>query len=1551
MGAKENISDIKMIQEKLFFGMLSLTLLTGMTGLAVFADIIVDNGDIGTSYTQTWRISGGSEPYGDDSLWARDGATYTWSFDRQPAGSYEVLMWWSEWPSRSTAIDVTINYYGGSETISINQYVNAGQWNSLGTYNFDSSGSVTITAANGSTVSTCADAVWFREVAGNLPPTATIDSITPNPANAGESISFIGHGDDADGNVTAYNWQSSIDGDLSDANAFSTNSLSEGLHTITFRVKDNGDFWSEEASEILIVGQIPLEVIIDNLDAQTSQTGTWSISGGAEPYGENSYWSRDGASFTWSFTPPQSGAYDVSMWWTQWSSRSGAAPVDITHSGGTTRVYVNQQQNGGQWNYLGTYFFNQVGEYSVTIIAEDPFPTSYCADAVKFSSTETNIAPVAIIDSITPNPAEPGQTVTFAGYGQDADGNVVAYSWNSSIDGNLSNLASFAIDSLSEGQHTINFRVQDNDGSWSQAVTEILSVGAISYEVIIDNRDSQTSRTGTWSVSGGANPYEVDSYWSRDGTTFTWYFTPAQSGQYDVSMWWTQWPSRSDSVPVDIEYSGGTSIVYINQQQNTGQWNNIGNFTYQAGLTYSVTVTSQAGPSSTCADAVRFVYQGGGGGNIPPAATIDSISPNPANPGQTVYFSGHGTDSDGTITGYNWRSSIEGNISSVDSFSKSDLSTGTHTIFFRVRDDANEWSNEVSRTLTIGQQSEEHIYVCPSYGGPELMKPLFIDMLEDIGASQQGSVWVYENYTQGKTYIIHFAENFSSLINALETPNAHVMIIGHANYGLGTAFATPGEAYRGIIEDIRYIDDDRILNLCTPWAHVSVNGMRTGQAYPFWWPVFQNGTNGIMPYDFNDPRGDPPYNYYLTYQVPGNTTYYKVETVRNSALERFSDSRKDAWYSADGSEPNPDDPNHLKYYITNTEPWSPSFESVGYWAEIYNDNSNFFKENYLIASAGQGNRRGRFLFTIPTAGNYNISAWWPASSSRAANVPYTINHGLGSTTIPVNQQLNGGRWNVLGQFYFDANENYSVVVTDDVGSGNVAVDAVRISHVDNPPDIVEADFVAIPTSGPAPLNVQFINTSTGDLTDRTWNFGDGLTNTTRDFIDHQYMSPGVYTVSLSVSGPTGSDSITKVNYITVGGATPALRADFSTWSNSGPVPLRVSFRDSSESGVSEPNGIVSWFWNFGDGQTGTEQNPTHSYSDPGNYTVSLTVTNINGQSDTVTKQNFVRAVIFEKHIDNVDYPKTHYRGKTLLYTGGPQIDKNNFRYSRLMYDSCNSGNYYIEMFNRGLMFYTVANSGGHGSILYLRYYLQGRSDEQIWQIIQDIEPAYDFYNFNEPPPALSPPAPVGAQPTKATASVEAFEPLTTEQEQKIQQLQGLSVEEVFDRLKEIDFVVNEMLLKQAVSTAFEPNKPEAIELALEYVKLPLTELVNDEVVSRTLDFYVAKKTLQAFPDDSIPKLLELYDSNNVIAKSNIIRAVGPMVSNQTVRNLLAGALDDKTTPDEKVDEQIGEPLRICDIAYNQLVLNLKIKDVLRVIGTGHNIEVREYHIAILKGKL
>ena len=75
-----------------------------------------------------------------------------------------------------------------------------------------------------------------------------------------------------------------------------------------------------------------------------------------------------------------------------------------------------------------------------------------------------------------------------------------------------------------------------------------------------------------------------------------------------------------------------------------------------------------------------------------------------------------------------------------------------------------------------------------------------------------------------------------------------------------------------------------------------------------------------------------------------------------------------------------------------------------------------------------------------------------------------------------------------------------------------------------------------PVSGQKPLNVAFTDSSTGVVSSYSWNFGDGNISTLKN-PSNLYTTAGAYTVSLTVTGPGGSDSETKVDYITVVNAT------------------------------------------------------------------------------------------------------------------------------------------------------------------------------------------------------------------------------------------------------------------------------------------------------------------------------------------------------------------------------------------------------------------------------
>jgi PKD repeat protein len=157
-----------------------------------------------------------------------------------------------------------------------------------------------------------------------------------------------------------------------------------------------------------------------------------------------------------------------------------------------------------------------------------------------------------------------------------------------------------------------------------------------------------------------------------------------------------------------------------------------------------------------------------------------------------------------------------------------------------------------------------------------------------------------------------------------------------------------------------------------------------------------------------------------------------------------------------------------------------------------------------------------------------------------------------------------------------------------------------------------AAFTGSPTSGCSPLAVSFTDQSTGEITSWSWTFGDGGTSTTQS-PSHTFNAVGTYEVSLTATGPGGSDTETKTGYITVS-TSPV--AEFSGTPISGNAPLTVTFSDLS---TGSP---TSWSWNFGDGGTSTTQNPSHQYSAVGTYTISLTATNGCG-STTETKTGYI----------------------------------------------------------------------------------------------------------------------------------------------------------------------------------------------------------------------------------------------------------------------------------------------------------------------------------------
>jgi len=100
--------------------------------------------------------------------------------------------------------------------------------------------------------------------------------------------------------------------------------------------------------------------------------------------------------------------------------------------------------------------------------------------------------------------------------------------------------------------------------------------------------------------------------------------------------------------------------------------------------------------------SVPYDLQGTGVGAERPAASIKSIIPSPAKPGETVSMQGEGSDKNAKITAYRWRSSKDGELSTQSAFNTAELSEGRHKIYFKVQNELGIWSEEASKSIYIG---------------------------------------------------------------------------------------------------------------------------------------------------------------------------------------------------------------------------------------------------------------------------------------------------------------------------------------------------------------------------------------------------------------------------------------------------------------------------------------------------------------------------------------------------------------------------------------------------------------------------------------------------------------------------------------------------------------------------------------------------------------------------------------------------------------------------------------------------------------------------------
>ena len=294
------------------------------------------------------------------------------------------------------------------------------------------------------------------------------------------------------------------------------------------------------------------------------------------------------------------------------------------------------------------------------------------------------------------------------------------------------------------------------------------------------------------------------------------------------------------------------------------------------------------------------------------------------------------------------------------------------------------------------------------------------------------------------------------------------------------------------------------------------------------------------------------------------------------------------------------------------------------------------------------------------------------------------------------------------------------------GGGGGGDDSGGTGPSNDPP---VASFTANPLSGGAPLAVTFTSTST-NATAHEWDFnGDGILDASGVIVQYTYNEAGAYSVSLTATGPAGTDVATRANYINVSPTPP--NALFTADPTSGKKDLRVEFSNSSLR-------YNTSLWDFGDGNTSTDENPMHTYTTSGTFDVTLSVVG-DGGTDTKVLSGYITVddvqtpaiVLDPKYIETTSGSSVPIDVKVLGVSGMAAAQVTLFYDSSLMtYDSVTAGDFLkgdtdpllVVTSNPGinrLIFYTsslssdLPSNDGDGVIATVNFTLNGSTDTSV----------------------------------------------------------------------------------------------------------------------------------------------------------------------------------------------------------------------------------------------
>ncbi|MDR7273222.1 PKD repeat protein, partial [Pelomonas saccharophila] len=773
-----------------------------------------------------------------------------------------------------------------------------------------------------------------------------------------------------------------------------------------------------------------------------------------------------------------------------------------------------------------------------------------------------NQAPVANISG--PTSGQVGASLSFSGAGStDAEGPIASYAWTFG-DGTSASGMSVTKSYSAAGTYTVTLTVTDASGL-TNSKTQAVVVTAAANQAPVANISGPTS--GQVGASLG---------FSGSGST--------DAEGPIASYAWT--------------FGDGTSASGASVTKS-----------YSAAGTYTVTltVTDAGGLSNSKTQAVVI----SAAANQAPVANISG--PTSGQVGASLSFSGAGsTDAEGPIASYAWTFG-DGTSASGVSATKSYSAAGSYTVTLTVTD-AGGLSNSKTQAVVItaaANQAPVANISGPTSGQVGASLSFSGAGSTDAEGPIAGYTWTFgdgtsasgvsatKSYSAAGSYTVTLTVTDAG---GLTNSKTQAVVISAATGGQAVnvaAAANGGVATASSAFDARYpasavIDGDRLgLN----WGAGGAWADGTLGVYPDWVQIDFNGMQTISEIDvftLQDNSGSPSVpTLQMTFSRFG-ITHFQVQYWNGTG-----------WVDVPGGS-----------VIGNNKVWRQFvFAPITTQRIRVLVNSAEYSLSRIVeveawTPGSTANQAPVANISGPTSGQVGASLSFSGSGSTDAEGPiasyaWTFGDGTSASGVSVTKS-----YSAAGTY------TVTLTVTDASGLTNSKTQAVVITAPANQAPVAN---ISGPTSGQVGASLSFSGAGStdaeGPIASYAWTFGDG-TSASGVSVTKSYSAAGTYTVTLTVTDAGGlSNSKTQTVVITAA-ANQAPVANISG-PTSGQVGASLSFSGAGSTDAEGP--IASYAWTFGDGTSASGASVTKSYSAAGSYTVTLTVTDAGGLSNSKTQ--------------------------------------------------------------------------------------------------------------------------------------------------------------------------------------------------------------------------------------------------------------------------------------------------------------------------------------------